>query len=788
MAAVLAKVRAVVPPQFLKTSDDIHCHRKILHHVLLNNLQIHDALSGGAGDPSAPPPTASDRASTATEAVRLLQRTAAISGLARAFTRRASLRSQNGGSGAISRLYNPLAAYFGAPGSKWRKGAERSVSHIALFSTKNALACCLLSNAGGKTTVLELAAELTTGQSWSAELCPDPVMRGALNASIAVAVTYNSGMDADILEFDADPESGLALRALYCALVRDDPMAYSFLQFWSDWSAGPILQMRLNLQQAIDACLLAFSELAPHRTGLLLLIDETRKLAEAFKRKSGHGISDGRNLVYDMLGAVGRSLDLNRPAKLNIACTTLDSMMLQAVSTTSGRKIDWVCLDGLRQSAAEAMIMRALGCRPDRVPALVALSIADCARHPRTLESLCHALHLRASERKGCPDWFYDPGELKEIRRMVSSSVTSVSPLWAIRAALSGVALPYDAVVEGSGGVTFGDAIAEGVFLNTMEAEKGVVDVPRLSFMHLLHSADTMHSSISGAVLGMAAQEEAGLDTPPKSRPPFGGTGFEGFVLRWLQLRFSLAAAASGGARGLSLQDLFAFHPDGNECDDDSLGRRLLTGSPSHPLRFKRASLPDVDFATAVTDPGSRRLLDEVIAAGGSAVTFSANNPAFDILLLVHAADAAAGAAGAAQPPLFAIAIEPRFSSPSSSLRTTAEEVTRKVDLFHAQLGAGGPFEALGIPADRVKYVLMASRLDGGPQADSEMQLQSKSPAGLASPPSHGLTVEEKAAYLKRGVIILDRAGVERALTPTLVDRAFLLLPPRGFNTAPPSG
>ena len=107
---------------------------------------------------------------------------------------------------------------------------------------------------------------------------------------------------------------------------------------------------------------------------------------------------------------------------------------------------------------------------------------------------------------------------------------------------------------------------------------------------------------------------------------------------------------------------------------------------------------------------------------------------------------------------------------------------------FHAQLGAGGPFEALGIPADRVKYVLMASRLDGGPQADSEMQLQSKSPAGLASPPSHGLTVEEKAAYLKRGVIILDRAGVERALTPTLVDRAFLLLPPRGFNTAPPSG
>jgi len=66
---------------------------------------------------------------------------------------------------------------------------------------------------------LELAGELSTTQSWSAELCPDPAMRAALNASIAVTVTYNSGMDANVMTYDANPKTGLVLRILYSALV-----------------------------------------------------------------------------------------------------------------------------------------------------------------------------------------------------------------------------------------------------------------------------------------------------------------------------------------------------------------------------------------------------------------------------------------------------------------------------------------------------------------------------------------------------------------------------------------
>lgn len=121
VAAVLAKVREVVPPQFLKACDSIHRHKNILHNVLLNNLPLHESLSGAAAGDAAsdPPPTAIDRARTA---VRLMQRTAAISGLSRAFVGRASLRSRNGRSGAVNRLANPLAAFFGAPGCERHEG------------------------------------------------------------------------------------------------------------------------------------------------------------------------------------------------------------------------------------------------------------------------------------------------------------------------------------------------------------------------------------------------------------------------------------------------------------------------------------------------------------------------------------------------------------------------------------------------------------------------------------------------------------------------------------------
>lgn len=120
-AAILGTVRAIVPTEFLKTPDNIHRHRKVLHHPLLNNVWLKDMLGGGAvvaagADGTALPPDTLDRALIATGAVEQLQRTAAISGLARSFADRASLRSSGGSDGAVSRLRNPITAYCGAPG------------------------------------------------------------------------------------------------------------------------------------------------------------------------------------------------------------------------------------------------------------------------------------------------------------------------------------------------------------------------------------------------------------------------------------------------------------------------------------------------------------------------------------------------------------------------------------------------------------------------------------------------------------------------------------------------
>jgi len=120
-AAILGTVRAIVPMEFLKTPDNIHRHRAVLHQTLLNNVWLHDMLGGdvtkaaGALGTALPQDTLG-RALVATGAVELMQCTAAISGLTRSFAGRAFLRSSGGSSGAVSRLHNPITAYCGAPG------------------------------------------------------------------------------------------------------------------------------------------------------------------------------------------------------------------------------------------------------------------------------------------------------------------------------------------------------------------------------------------------------------------------------------------------------------------------------------------------------------------------------------------------------------------------------------------------------------------------------------------------------------------------------------------------
>lgn len=113
-AEVLAKVRAIVPARFLKTPESIH------HHTaeILRYSATGYAAAGSCGR-TIPPPNEPGRTRDVPGAVTLMQRTAAVSGLASAFADRAALRSQGGPGGAVARLHNPLAVFGGAPGGGW---------------------------------------------------------------------------------------------------------------------------------------------------------------------------------------------------------------------------------------------------------------------------------------------------------------------------------------------------------------------------------------------------------------------------------------------------------------------------------------------------------------------------------------------------------------------------------------------------------------------------------------------------------------------------------------------
>jgi hypothetical protein len=121
--------------------------------------------------------------------------------------------------------------------------------------------------AGGKTALLELLAQLSSKRMWGPALCIDASMRDILNASIPITVTFNAEMPVNASAYDADPETGLALRILYSALVRSRSLTFG--KFWQDYFP---LGSTLDAHTAIKCCQLAFQDIAPARSGILLLI------------------------------------------------------------------------------------------------------------------------------------------------------------------------------------------------------------------------------------------------------------------------------------------------------------------------------------------------------------------------------------------------------------------------------------------------------------------------------------------------------------------------------------
>lgn len=541
-------------------------------------------------------------------------------------------------------------------------------------------------------------------------------MRTILNNSIPITITFNAGMPADQSSYDADPQTGLALRILYSALVRSDSLP--FAKFWRD--LYPLDGAALTVSTAIECCQLAFGQLVPTRVGILLVVDETAKLARDCSPRSA-------NLV---LNALGFLLDSLSSSKFNAVCSTLDALLLNAHRTASGRAITYVPLPELTQGAAEAQFQTALAVhlRSAALPPSIRIAISDCAGHLRTLERLQLATQAASPEFK-----------LEGLRsRTASEMIADDTPQWAVVAALRGDEILLTDTLPGSGGVVFCDAISLGTFINTSAFGSSAV-VPKLSMMYLLRfaSAQGALSPLVSSIRGMAAAEEASSNL---HLPSLGGKPFEQFVAHLLRLQSVLETDSNRSLLQLlhvSRDDLADARMPLSLCS--LLRRPFSTDVVGHRV---------AQWNTTFEDVARRKDCSALDSAG--VFSFSNNNPAFDVLYLSGLSS---------DDDRFAVAIEARITTPRGGSGTsggaagpsvageyedTIAEVDRKIELLRYTCRQGGAFAELGVRPVNVLFVYLAARAIIGYDAAS------------------------RRVFLSRGAVVFDRAATEVFLTPTL--------------------
>ena len=346
--------------------------------------------------------------------------------VAAAFAEREGLKARAGAS-AGDRLANPLVALQSAPG-------------------------------GGKSAMLDTAGLLSAHGLWTEEHCEDEEMRGILNRSVPITVTFNSGSDPDFSNYDADVQTGLALRILHSFFV--DPTAMRLSALARLLPAGP-----LSVDLAIETCILAAERETGAKRGVLLLVDEIVMMLE---KEQG----------APLLPLLGRLLDTFPSEQLNLVCTTLDAVMLNKEEMRSGRRIRWARLPALPQAAAEGLFVRALAAAA--LPPAVRMTISDAAGHPRSLQYVLEAALELGAKR----------GQLQELRdATLKRFPDSLAPCFAaVKAALRGVALRLDSTPLDDGR-RLHELIAAGTFINTDATSSTSKLVPKLSMLRLLQFA-----------------------------------------------------------------------------------------------------------------------------------------------------------------------------------------------------------------------------------------------------------------------------------------------------------
>jgi hypothetical protein len=492
-------------------------------------------------------------------------------------------------------------------------------------------------------------------------------------------------------------------------------------------------QQVLQAEVAVEACTLwAERNTQGKRRGILLLVDEVARLYA----------SKPDSLLLRHLGSL---LNNFSSSKLNVVCSTLDSLLLLRERTVSRREIIWADLPAIPQEVSERHLGIALKDagilkEGEPLPPALRIAISDASGHPRTLEYLMNAVR----ERKAPPD------DLRKLRYRVLSRMDNLSPSFAaVRAALCGHArrmdepLPGDAVTT-----TFRQHIINGTFINTDATSYSAV--PKLSMFRLLQFAqedhvDPVHIRAADCIRRMAGAEVSGASAG--RGPSLDRERFERFMAGWLELMALLRA-------GEPLTALDLFHA--SSLKEFAKGTPLLASFVLSSDVSRREETSKTFFRNAVT----KGLLNDTSA--GIVATFRQTNPAFDLLLT-------APCSKPSQPNGYvALAVEAGVSSAGTSGEDT--RLKNKLDIFNGIDGRGSFAKMQPAPEHIVYVYAAAGRWAKGAAAIRKQLLREGVLLLCRDQPRR----EEEEAGLHRASFPVFT--MERALTPTLADRAFFLL------------
>lgn len=605
---------------------------------------------------------------------------------------------------------------------------------------------------GGKSAMLDTLGLLSSHGLWSDDLCPDAEMLSILNNSVPITVTYNSGADPRPGLYDADVETGFALRILHSFFINPSELSLSL--FWSLFETGKSISVDI----AIRTCLLAAEQQTGTRLGALLLVDE---IAHMHKKNPSAA-------VPSLLGGM---LDAFPSHELNVVCTTLDAVMVNKEFSESGREVLWASLPSITQASAEQLFLRALATHREPfagaiLPSAVRLVISDAAGHPRTLEYLLQAV-LTTKDLKQTT--------VTELRDAAICHFPTPPTLAAVKAALCGKPLLLQEVPPGFT-EPLSQLIMQGVFLNTdafdqqprsrrskldvaravqepWRADSGAASelssavIPKLSMLRLLQFAQchrvesrcSQSQAIARCIYELAEVEACGVVDPV--HPTLTGVYFERFVSHWLHLMCTVRD-------GEKLTALDLFH-----------ATELALFAPSSELTTPF----EMTDSVRLLRPSSGNLQQAADAGElcnhekGVIVQLGNNNPAFDVLMTLPV-----GVDGCV-----AALVETRSSDVGSRTEDAAADVEDKYKLLN--------FRSKAVPKRRgVRSILESMR-----PAPTLLYLV----YFAARPMKNARAVQ--AAWCRKGVIVVcsatrgasspSLATVQQTFTPSLGDRAFFL-------------